>query len=204
MRIASSPGSCPDWQVHGQMAHSTQLSDVKTHSRVAGMQGLVPEKKVFEVHIEQGHKYGAKVVLRGEAGMSELGVQPGDVIFVLEPKPHKIFKRVGNDLILEKVRLLNGSVVASALEVFLKQHACQLSRDAYQDVHLKRKPRSSFAWQHPMFRRQILAMQLAEDDCLPCLAVSCRPGKTRQQSSSDSCICPRSQSALKSWHHLPL
>ena len=34
---------------------------------------------MFEVHIEQGHKYGAKVVLRGEAGMSELGVQPGDV-----------------------------------------------------------------------------------------------------------------------------
>ena len=28
-------------------------------------QGLVPEKKVFEVHIEQGHKHGAKVVLRG-------------------------------------------------------------------------------------------------------------------------------------------
>ena len=68
----------------------------------------MPERKVFEVHIEQGHKYGAKVVLRGEAGMSELGVQPGDVIFVLEPKPHKTFKRVGNDLILEKVPIGSG------------------------------------------------------------------------------------------------
>ena len=29
-------------------------------------------------------------------------LQPGDVIFVLEPKPHKTFKRVGNDLILDK------------------------------------------------------------------------------------------------------
>lgn len=67
----------------------------------------MPEKKVFEVHIEQGHKYGAKVVLRGEAGMSELGVLPGDVIFVLEPKPHKTFKRVGNDLILDKVPSLH-------------------------------------------------------------------------------------------------
>ena len=44
------------------------------------------------------------MVLRGEAGMSELGVAPGDVIFVLEPKPHKTFKRIGNDLILDKVR----------------------------------------------------------------------------------------------------
>lgn len=70
---------------------------------VCCLQGLLPERKVFEVHIEQGHKYGAKVVLRGEAGMSELGVLPGDVIFVLEPKPHKTFKRVGNDLIVDKV-----------------------------------------------------------------------------------------------------
>ena len=67
------------------------------------VQGLMSERKVFEVHIEQGHKYGAKVVLRGEAGMSELGVLPGDVIFVLEAKPHKIFKRANNDLVMEKV-----------------------------------------------------------------------------------------------------
>ena len=65
----------------------------------------MPERKVFEVHIEQGHKYGAKVVLRGEAGMSELGVLPGDVVFVLEAKPHKIFKRANNDLVMEKVCL---------------------------------------------------------------------------------------------------
>ena len=67
-------------------------------------QGLVPEKKVFEVHIEQGHKHGAKVVLRGEAGCSDPNVQPGDVVFVLEQRTHKHFKRIGNDLILEKVR----------------------------------------------------------------------------------------------------
>ncbi len=100
-------------------------------SGFAGMQGLVPEKKVFEVHIEQGHKYGAKVVLRGEAGMSELGVLPGDVIFVLEPKPHKTFKRVGNDLILEKVPLVNWLLCVTCLRSKgdEKQHIFQLSRD---------------------------------------------------------------------------
>ena len=67
------------------------------------VQGLMPERKVFEVHIEQGHKFGAKVVLRGEAGMSELGVLPGDVVFVLEAKAHKTFKRANNDLVMEKV-----------------------------------------------------------------------------------------------------
>ncbi|KAL3149322.1 hypothetical protein ABBQ32_002130 [Trebouxia sp. C0010 RCD-2024] len=64
--------------------------------------GLLPEKKIFEVHIEKGHKHNAKVVLRGEAGYSEPGILPGDVIFVLEQKPHKTFKRIQADLVIEK------------------------------------------------------------------------------------------------------
>lgn len=64
--------------------------------------GLTPEKKVFEVNIEKGHKHNQKIVLRGEAGCSEPNVQPGDVVFVLEQKPHKLFKRIGNDLIMDK------------------------------------------------------------------------------------------------------
>lgn len=67
------------------------------------MQGLVPEKKVFDVHIEQGHKHASKIVLRGEAGHSEPGVEPGDVIFVLEQKQHKFFRRIHSDLVYEKV-----------------------------------------------------------------------------------------------------
>ena len=81
---------------------------------LACVQGLMPERKVFEVHIEQGHKYGAKVVLRGEAGMSELGVLPGDVIFVLEPKQHKTFKRVQNDIVMEKVGCRTAVLLACA------------------------------------------------------------------------------------------
>ncbi|KAL3133035.1 hypothetical protein ABBQ38_006941 [Trebouxia sp. C0009 RCD-2024] len=65
-------------------------------------EGLLPEKKIFEVHIEKGHKHNAKVVLRGEAGYSEPGILPGDVIFVLEQKPHKTFKRIQADLVIEK------------------------------------------------------------------------------------------------------
>ena len=71
--------------------------------KLVRLQGLLPEKKIFEVHIEKGHKHNAKVVLRGEAGYSEPGIQPGDVIFVLEQKPHKTFKRIQADLVIEKV-----------------------------------------------------------------------------------------------------
>ena len=70
------------------------------------LQGLIPEKKIFEVNIEKGHKHNAKVVLRGEAGYSEPGIQPGDVVFVLEARPHKVFKRLASDLVMDKVGLV--------------------------------------------------------------------------------------------------
>jgi DnaJ C terminal domain len=43
---------------------------------------------------EQGLKHGAKIVLRGEAGCSDPTVQPGDVVFVLDQKEHRFFKRI--------------------------------------------------------------------------------------------------------------
>ena len=62
------------------------------------------EKKVFDVHIEQGHMHNAKVVLRGEAGLgNDPTILPGDVVFVLEMRPHAVFQRVSHDLIMEKV-----------------------------------------------------------------------------------------------------
>ena len=69
----------------------------------AMLQKLVPEKKVFEVHIEPGHRNNSKVVLRGEAGCSDPDVQPGDVVFILEARPHKTFRRIASDLVFEKV-----------------------------------------------------------------------------------------------------
>lgn len=45
-------------------------------------------------HPVQGLKHGAKIVLRGEAGCSDPSVQPGDVVFVLDQKEHRFFKRI--------------------------------------------------------------------------------------------------------------
>ncbi len=70
----------------------------------ASVQKLVPEKKVFEVHIEPGHRNNSKVVLRGEAGCSDPDMQPGDVVFILEARPHKTFRRIASDLVYEKVQ----------------------------------------------------------------------------------------------------
>lgn len=65
---------------------------------------LVSEKKTFEVAIEPGMKNGQKITLHGEAGCTEPGLQPGDVILVLQQKEHDVFTRLPNpaDIIFEK------------------------------------------------------------------------------------------------------
>ena len=40
--------------------------------------GLAPDRKVFEVHIEQGHRHGSKIVFRGEAGSDSPEVRGGE------------------------------------------------------------------------------------------------------------------------------
>ncbi|CEP15048.1 hypothetical protein [Parasitella parasitica] len=55
------------------------------------------QKKYLEVFIEKGMQDGQKIVMKGE-GDQEPGVEPGDIILVLEQKSHKIFTREGNDL----------------------------------------------------------------------------------------------------------
>lgn len=81
----------------------------------------MPEKKVFEVHVEQGHKHASKIVLRGEAGYSEPGVEPGDVIFLLEQKQHKYFRRINSDLVYEKVTSVSQQPHLQGLAQVLKQ-----------------------------------------------------------------------------------
>ena len=61
---------------------------------------VVSEKKMLEVHIDKGMKGGQTINFRGESDQAP-GVTPGDVIIVIEEKPHDRFKRQDNDLYFE-------------------------------------------------------------------------------------------------------
>jgi DnaJ homolog subfamily A member 2 len=61
---------------------------------------VVPEKKFLEVHIDKGMKGGQTIQFRGESDQSP-GAETGDVVIVVEEKPHDRFKRQENDLITE-------------------------------------------------------------------------------------------------------
>lgn len=85
---------------------AVSISPVPLGDRCSGCSGacLVSEKKTFEVAVEAGMKSNQRITLRGEAGCTEPGLQPGDVVLVLQQKEHDIFTRLPNpaDLVMEK------------------------------------------------------------------------------------------------------
>ncbi|THU99348.1 DnaJ-domain-containing protein [Dendrothele bispora CBS 962.96] len=60
----------------------------------------LPEKKFLEVHIDKGMKGGQTIQFRGESDQSP-NAETGDVIIVIEEKPHDRFKRQDNDLLID-------------------------------------------------------------------------------------------------------
>lgn len=63
------------------------------------------KKKILEVHIDKGMKDGQKITFHGE-GDQEPGLEPGDVIIVLDQKEHPVFQRQEDDLVMKmKIKL---------------------------------------------------------------------------------------------------
>ena len=60
----------------------------------------ISEKKMLEVHIDKGMKGGQTITFSGESDQAP-GVVPGDVIIVIEEKPHDRFKRTDNNLMTD-------------------------------------------------------------------------------------------------------
>lgn len=80
---------CPDCQGDKTVVDNkcTQCNGKKT----------VRESKQMEVHVEKGMKHGQKITFQGEADQTP-GIQPGNVVIVLQQKDNDQFKREGDDL----------------------------------------------------------------------------------------------------------
>jgi len=66
---------------------------------------VIDESKVLDVFVEKGMQHGQKLVFK-EEGDQQPDIIPGDVILVLQQKEHSVFKREGDDLVIEKKILL--------------------------------------------------------------------------------------------------
>ncbi|XP_074274519.1 uncharacterized protein LOC141598685 [Silene latifolia] len=86
----------------------------KGSKRKMAISRIVPDKfgkpsrmeEVLAIDIKPGWKRGTKITFQ-DKGHQEPGLLPGDLIFVVDERPHDIYKREGNDLIMtQKVSLV--------------------------------------------------------------------------------------------------
>lgn len=75
-----------------------EIINAKDRCQICKGKKVVPEKKILEVHIDKGMKNGQTVTFNGESDQTP-GAEPGDVVIVIEEKPHERFQRQDTDLI---------------------------------------------------------------------------------------------------------
>uniref|UniRef100_G1Q821 DnaJ heat shock protein family (Hsp40) member A1 n=1 Tax=Myotis lucifugus TaxID=59463 RepID=G1Q821_MYOLU len=81
---------CMECQGHGERISS------KERGKSCNGRKIVREKKILEVHIDKGMKDGQKITFHGE-GDQEPGLEPGDIIIVIDQKDHAVFTRPEED-----------------------------------------------------------------------------------------------------------
>lgn len=82
---------CPDCNGEGETIRE------KDKCKACNGKKTVVERKVLHVHVDRGVQTGHKIDFKGEGDQTP-GVQPGDVVFEIEQKPHARFQRKGDDL----------------------------------------------------------------------------------------------------------
>lgn len=73
-------------------------------------------EEILTIEIKPGWKKGTKITFP-EKGNEEPGVIPADVIFVVDEKPHAIYKREGNDLVVHQEITLLEALTGKTLDL---------------------------------------------------------------------------------------
>jgi DnaJ family protein A protein 2 len=84
----------------GDCEGTGEIINPKDRCKTCNGKKTMSERKVLEVHIDKGMKSGHQIKFPGESDQAP-GVEPGDVIFVVEEKEHPRFQRKGDDLFCE-------------------------------------------------------------------------------------------------------
>ncbi|URE26627.1 DnaJ [Musa troglodytarum] len=62
---------------------------------------LVPETEILTIEIKPGWKKGTKITFPGK-GNEQVNQLPADLVFIIDEKPHDVYKRDGSDLIVHQ------------------------------------------------------------------------------------------------------
>lgn len=74
-----------------------EIINQKDRCKTCNGKKVVSERKFLEVHIDKGMKNGETITFAGESDQAP-DVVPGDVVIVIEEKPHSTFKRQDSNL----------------------------------------------------------------------------------------------------------
>ncbi|XP_029991889.1 dnaJ homolog subfamily A member 4 [Sphaeramia orbicularis] len=85
---------CSDCQGQGERFNS------KDRCKNCNGHKVERKRKILEVHIDKGMRDGQKITFSGE-GDQEPGLEPGDVVIVLDQKEHAVFQRQGDNLVMK-------------------------------------------------------------------------------------------------------
>ena len=95
------PGMMQQIQSMCSECHGTgERIDPKLRCKKCSGKKVTRERKILEVAVDKGMEDGQKITFSGE-GDQEPGLEPGDIIIVLDEKEHPTFKRSGVDLIMK-------------------------------------------------------------------------------------------------------
>ncbi|GMN45728.1 hypothetical protein TIFTF001_014912 [Ficus carica] len=73
-------------------------------------------EEILTIEIKPGWKKGTKITFP-EKGNHEPGVIPADLIFVVDEKPHALYKRDGNDLVVNQEITLLEALTGKTLDL---------------------------------------------------------------------------------------
>ncbi|MCO5582705.1 hypothetical protein L7F22_036604 [Adiantum nelumboides] len=87
--------------------YSGSTRKMKISRSIADASGkTIPVEEILTIEVKAGWKKGTKITFP-EKGNEQPNVVPADLVFVIDEKPHNVFKRDGNDLIFtQKVSLV--------------------------------------------------------------------------------------------------
>lgn len=77
---------------------------------------VVDKEKEIDIFVEKGSRAGQRIVLKNE-GDEEPGIEAGDLIIIIEEKPHSLFTRKGNDLFMKKKISFGESLCGCTFEI---------------------------------------------------------------------------------------
>lgn len=79
--------------------------------------GRTRKKRTVTVKVPAGIDNGQVLTIRGQGGLGERGGQPGDLLIVINVRPHKLFKRRDDDLYIEMPLTFTQAALGAELDV---------------------------------------------------------------------------------------